>query len=217
MLDLPATLNRSLAQELLEDPATMALSALAAVAALIGEDILDEQGQPCLEDELHEMLRAEGVQAADDTITRICGLLYAISGDEFLEDVDHFRRMIGAVVEGDLFAYEDDEEPPSVADVFWGLYQIGLTVEDDLTGDLSPRVERYLKELAEEEAEDVEGLYDLISMEGSDPEDLKPYADEILTFRRAKLASELKRLGCKPEWFADLDPELAGSLAEDQS
>lgn len=216
MLDLPVTLNRSKAQELLESPDTQALSALAAAASLIGDDILDEQGQPCLEEELTEMLKAEGTNPADVTITRICGLLYAVSGDEFLEDPDHFQRMVGAVVEGDLFSYED-EEPPSIPDVFWALYQIGLTVEDDLVSELGPRVQRYLEKLAEDEAEDVAGLQDVLSLEGSSPEDLQPYADQLLIFRRTKLASELRDLGCKPEWVADLDEELAEALRPDQS
>lgn len=210
MNELPAFLNREEARSILEDPASDALLALLSTSAFIGDDILDdEDGQPMLEEELREMLDAEHVRVAPENVTKVCGLLHAISGDEFLEDVIHFLRITGAIVEGDIYAYEDDQEEPTLADIFWTFYQINLVAEDNLIDELGGRVQRYLTSLAEEEAEDKEALEEWIAQEGAEPEDLQPYVERELVFRRRRLAKGLSTLGCKPEWVSDLDPELA--------
>lgn len=217
MLELPPSLSRSAAQDLLADPDTYAFAALTAAASLLGEDLLDEEGQPYLEEELELMLEVEGAKPAPETLSRIAGLLFTVSGEECLADVDHFRRSVSAIVEGDILTY--DEEPPSLADVFWALYQIGLTVEEDVFDDLEEPVARYLEALAEEEAEDAEGFQTYLAAQGEEitPEELEPYVSRLLIFRRQRLAEDLRRLGCKPDWMLELDEDLAAAMALGQS
>jgi hypothetical protein len=69
-----------------------------------------------------------------------------------------------------------------------------------------------MQRLIEEEVEDVEGLAEEVAREGSDPSELEPYVTRVLVFRRALMANDLRRLGCKPEWLDDLDPDLANDL-----
>jgi hypothetical protein len=201
------SLSREAARRFLLDPYCEALTALVSAASFIGEDLL-EDGQPVSEMDLQEMLAAENVKALDENLSKCCGLLYAISGDEFLESVPHFRRIVGAVTEGDPFVYEEDETP-TVPEIFWAFYQINLLIEDDITQELGTRVTRYLERIADEEAEDQEALQTIMEEDGFEPEDLKPYAEKFLGHRMQKLALELKDLNCKPEWVADMDPELA--------
>jgi hypothetical protein len=217
VFDLPVSLNQEVARGLLANPETDALSALLAMSCFLQDDVLDEDGQPYLEYELREMLDAAHVRASPENITRVCGLLHAIAGDEFLDTVVHFLRMLAAIVEGDAFAYEDDQNEPSLADMYWGLYLAGLLAEDDLLAEIGPRVERYIQRTAEDEAEDSDALQQFMDEQGDSPEQLESYTDELLSFRRRLLATNLTALGCKSEWVSDLDPDLAQSMDEAQS
>jgi hypothetical protein len=211
MLDLPAYLDRITAERLLNDVETDAFAALLSVACLLGDDFLDEDGQPMTDSELQELL---GVPARQEVLVRVCGLLNAVAGDEFTTDPDHFRRMVSAIVEGDPFQYEDDGEEPTLPDVYWALYLVGLTVEDDIVSELGGRVLRYVAQLAEEEAEDSEDLAAEIKANGgADAEELESYINRVLILRRAKLVIDLQALKCKPEWMADLDPELSSTMS----
>lgn len=207
MADITANLNREAAARFLTDPYCEALTALVSAACFLGEDIL-EDGQPVSETDLQEMLDAENVRVIDDNLSKCCGLLFAISGDEFLESAPHFKRIIGAITEGDPFIYDEDEQP-SVPEMFWAFYQINLLIEDDITEELSGKVLNFLEKVAEDEAEDQEALQVILDEDGADPEDLKPYAEQFLGYRMKKLAGELSELNCKPEWVGDMDPELA--------
>lgn len=215
MLDLPSTLDKIAAGRLLEDEDTDAMAALVALTAFIGDDFLDEDGQPLDEDEIREMLQPERLKLQPEPLTRICGLLYAISGDEFTQDPTHFRRMVGAIVEGGPFVYEDDNEEPTLPDVYWALYLVELLVEDEMLDELGPRVQAYISRLAEEEAEDSQALADEIEREGLDPEELEPYVSKILIFRRTRLAADLRRMRYPADALIDLDPELAEALSRD--
>lgn len=212
MLDTPASIDRIVACQLLEDAETYALVALLCVCALLGDDILDEDGQPHSEHEMGIMLESHSSTVREENLTKVCGLLHAIAGDDYTDDPDHFRRLSSAIVEGDVFDYDDEE--PHISDLYWALYQVGLTVEDSMVDSLGPRVRKYITDLAEDEAEDLEGLASAMAEEGEDPEDIEPYAQAVLVFRRAKLAKALYDLKCKPDWVEDLDPELAASMAE---
>ena len=214
LLVLPPSLDREVARELLLDPDTDAFSALLSIMVFLRDDVLDEEGQPYLEDELRMFLEADHVEVADENLTRACGLLYAISGDEFLENVQNFRRFVSAVNNGRLFDFEDDDEEPELPDVFWAIYLAELLVEDDLTEELDPRIGRYLQQLAENEVTDYPGLSQATAEEGDDVEQIEDYMTARLTFRRHVMAMKLKRLGCQPEWLADTDPELAGIVAQ---
>lgn len=217
MLELPPSLNHSAAREILSDPESDALSCVIAASVFLQDDLLDDEEQPYTEEEMDQMLDAASAPTYSDNLGRIAGLLNAVAGDEFLESPAHFLRMVAAIVEGDIYAYEDDNDEPSIPDVYWALYLVGLATEDDIVDELSGKVKAFVMRLAEEEAEDVEALQEAIELEGSEPEDLQPYADRILFFRRRELAKRLVRLGCKSEWVADLDEELATVMDNTQS
>ena len=78
--------------------------ALIAIAAFLGDDIFGEDEQPLEEQEMKEMLVADLITPHDENICRAVGLLNAVSGDEFLSSPTHFKRMVGAIVEGDRSA-----------------------------------------------------------------------------------------------------------------
>ena len=208
-------LNTAVAQRLLKDPETQALACLVAASCLIGDDIFDEEDeQPFSSQELEWLFEHSRFMPHRECLNRITGLMFARSGDEFFEDPDHFLKLTSAIVEGDPLAYEEDEEDPTLADLYWAVYQVGLTIEDEEEDwdQFSPRVMRVFERISEEQADDLEGLAQEIEETGGDPEDLKPYMDHVLVFRRAGLAKDLRDLGCKPEWLASLDPELAEAL-----
>ncbi len=213
-MPMPGTLDVSVAREILRDHDSSALACLVSAAALLGDDLFDEEdGQPWSEQELGWLFEHTGFKPLPASLSKITGLLFARSGDEFTDSPEHFERLTSAIVEGDMFAYQDDKEDPTVPDLYWALYQVGLTIEeDDMLDELSPRVEKYIQRLIEDEVEDVEGLAAEVAEEGSDPDAIEPYVTRILVFRRAMMAADLRRLGCKAEWLADLDPELAHDL-----
>lgn len=213
-MDLPAQLNRQVARELLADPETQAFACLVAACALLDEEVItDEDGQPPDEQELLLMLEGEQCHPHRESLTRIVGLLMATSGDEFNEDPVHFHRMCSAISDGDPFGREDDGDPLTLPDIYWAIYQTGLVIdEDEPLDELQPRVRKFLDELVEDEAEDVEELAKAILEEGGAAEDSEPYYKRLLVFRRQLLAEDLFRLGCKPDWMTTLDPELAGIM-----
>jgi hypothetical protein len=215
-LDMPmaSTLDLSVARQILRDHDSSAIACLVAAGALVGDDLFDEEdGQPYSEGELSWLFEHTGFKPLPSALAKITGLLFARSGDEFTDSPEHFERLTSAIVEGDMFAYQDDKEDPTVPDLYWALYQVGLTIEeDDMLDEIGPRVEKYIRKLIEEEVEDVEGLAAEVAEEGSDPSALDPYITRVLVFRRAMMAADLRRLGCKAEWLADLDPELAHDL-----
>lgn len=212
-LTLPLGLDRQAARELLADVDCDALSALLALSVFLGDDLFDEEGQPYLEDELLLMLEDQQLELAPENLTRACGLLFAVTGDEMLETVLNFRRFVNAVNHGRLFDYEDDDDQPELPDVFWAMYLAELLTDDPLIDELSTQIGQYLRQLAEDEVEDLPGLRQAMAEEGDDLEQIEDYVTARLTFRRATLALRLKRLGVKPEWMADTDQTLALLLA----
>lgn len=214
MPSIPATLNREAGGRFLADPGIDALTAVVAACAFLQDDLLDEDHQPYLPDELRLMLEAEHLDIPSEVLTKICGLLFAVSGDEFLDSVVHFRRFVASTVEGQVFSYDDEIDPggedePSLSDVFWALYQADLLVADDLTDSLGPKIGQYINLLGQEEAHDAPGLAQSLAEEPDDLQQMEDYTRANLVFRRRRLAANLRELGCKPEWIADLDPELA--------
>ncbi len=213
MLDAPARLDRNAARAVLADADSSALACLIAVTCFVGDDILDEDGQPYTADELQEMLHPDNVILADGNLDKICGLLFTASGDEALVLPAIFQRVVAAVIEGDPFAFEDDNDTPTIPEVFWTLYQLELLLEEPLLDDLSAKVQRYIAKLAEEEAEDIAALQSQLDSVGDDLSGLEGYADKCLKFHKLHLATQLKALGCKAEWIADLDQDLAAALS----
>jgi hypothetical protein len=209
VLEAPDNLNRNAARALLVDPDTHALSALIAVTVFVGDDFLDEDGQPLAPYELREMLSPDKVLIADGNLDKVAGLLFAISGDEFLETPVIFSRLVAAVNEGDPMAYEEEDDEPTLPEIFWTMYQLELLTEDEITMELGERVQRYIAQLAANEAEDVEAL---LEEEG---EVLEAYTDRLLKFHKVSLAAQLRSLGCKPEWLDELDPDLGELLRRD--
>ena len=208
MLEQLPTLNRTAARALLADPDTHALAALIALTSFIGDDFLDEEEQPLTPAEIREMLAADKVLVADGNLDKIAGLLFAVSGEEFLSDPTLFQRLVAAINEGDPQAFEDDEDEPTIPEIFWALYQLELLVEDALVEELGERVQRYIGELQDNEAEDVE---ELLLAEG---EVIEAYTDRLLRFHKLSLAAQLRSLGCEAEWLDDLDPDLAELLRQ---
>ena len=90
---------------------------------------------------------------------------------------------------------------------------MGLTIDEEETiDDLGPRVQRYIERMVDEEAEDTEALASAVEEEGLGAEELEPYVKKVLVFRRAMMAEDLRKLGCKPEWLDSLDPDLSEDL-----
>lgn len=213
-LRIPASLDLSEARRILSEQDSSAVACLVAAAALIGDDIFDEEdGQPFSEGELALLFEHTNFTPLPSCLAKITGLLFARSGDEFLEDPDHFESLVSAIVEGDILAYAEDLDDPTVPDLYWAIYQVGLTVgEDELIEEIGPRVQKYIERLIEDEVEDVEGLARAVEEEGLDPAELEPYLQKVLVFRRTMMAEDLRKLGCKPEWLDSLDPDLAEDL-----
>jgi hypothetical protein len=210
----PGILDTSEARRILREQDSSALACLVAASALIGDDVFDEEdGQPFSVKELALLFEHTGFRPLLSCLAKITGLLFARSGDEFLEDPDHFESLVAAIVEGDPLAYLDDIEDPTVPDLYWAIYQVGLTIdEEEIIDDIGPRVRRYMERLVEEEVEDVESLAQAVEEEGLDVEELEPYLKKVLVFRRTMMAEDLRKLGCKPEWLDSLDPDLAEDL-----
>ncbi len=209
MLDSPASLNRTAARALLADPDAHALSALIALTCFIGDDFLDEDEQPLTPPEIREMLEPDKVLLADGNLEKVAGLLFAVSGEEFLEEPAIFSRLVAAVNEGDAMAFEDDDDEPTLPEVFWTMYQLELLVEDSLIEELGERVQRYIASLTENEAEDVEEM-----LAAGEEQEIESYTDRLLKFHKLSMAAQLRALGCKPEWLDDLDPDLSALLRE---
>lgn len=221
MEEIPARLDVDAAAKLLLNPEASAFPLLVAACAIIGDEaITDEDGQPPSEEELELFLGAEGVRAHRDCLTKIVGLLMAVSGDEFFEDPGIFHRMASAMVDGDPFGREDDGDDLTASDCFWAIYQVGLVAdEEEPLDELSERVKGFIEELADEEAEDLDGLAEEMIQEGEDIESIAPYYESLLLLRRNLMAMDLIKLKCDPEWIEGMDPELAGIMRglKDQS
>jgi len=211
---LPSLLDTGEARRILSEQDSSAIACLIAATALIGDELFDEEdGQPFSQQELALIFEHTGFQPLESCLAKITGLLFARSGDEFLEDPDHFESLVAAIVEGDILAYADDIDDPTVPDLYWAIYQVGLTIdEEEIIDDIGPRVRRYMERLVEEEVEDVEGLAREVEEEGLDVEELEPYLQKVLVFRRTMMAEDLRKLGCKAEWLDSLDPDLAEDL-----
>jgi hypothetical protein len=208
MLDLLPTLNRTAARALLADPDTHALAAIIALTCFIGDDFLDEDEQPLTPEELREMLAEDKVLVADGNLDKIAGLLFAVSGEEFLNDPTLFKRLVAAVNEGDPYAFEDDEDEPTMPEIFWAMYQLELLVEDQITEEIGERVQQYIGRLSDNEAEDIEELL------AEESEVIEAYTDRLLRFHKLSLAAQLRALDCKAEWLDGLDPDLAELLRQ---
>lgn len=217
MSDLPQNLDRMAARALLGSQDVNALTCLLCLSLMVGDDIFDEDGQPADEETIREYLGSDSANVLDENITKAVGLLHAISGPEFVEDRTHFKRFVSAIIEGDPFHFDREEDEPTIPEVYWALYQVNFITEDDIIQELGPAVQDYISKLADDEAEDNQALAQAIAEEGDDPENIEPYVSRILVFRREDLANELTRLRCPAEWVREEDPDLADAMVQSNS
>lgn len=210
----PPALDRLLKPEALKLLAGSDCSAFAAVVAavcLFGDDILDDDNQPLDEGELRLMAEDLNLVIPDETCSRICGLLNSVAGDEFTTHPTHFERMVGAIIHGDPFVYEDDNDMPTLTDALWALFQAGLmTEDDDPMTELGPRVKAFLQRIADEEAEDIEEVSAAFEDEADGGES---YEFLELRLRMSILASELRALGLEADDMRDTHAELADLMS----
>lgn len=218
MSDLPsvdrARISTVEAQRALENPDLEAFTLLVAALSVVGEEVIAEDDeQPMDAAALRLVLAAENINAPEEVIQKVCGLTFAISGEEFLEDPDHFERFSSAIVFGDPFAVEEEEEEFDSGDAWWALYMAGLLIEDNFIPDLGEGVKHLLERLSSFDIEDVEEK-DFAFLNGdADDDDTPGPVEKLLNVRLGKLARELAQLGVKPEWLSELDEELANRVA----
>lgn len=214
--------DRANAAECLKDDDASAFACLVAAMALLQPEDGDEpnplfddedDGQP-LDPGALRILLEDAVPGHDgDCRGKVTGLLMAVSGDDFFEDPVHFERMVSAIIHGDPFRYEDDDDYPSAAEMVWAVYQVGLMIDEPLDELFQDRVKRFMSDVFDEEAEDKEALLEGLDPEFEDPEE--EYYERFVTLRRALLAKELLALGVDADWLADLDPRLTDFLPRD--
>ena len=173
-----------------------ALAALLAATALLGggEDfpLLDDEEQPVDFDVALELIQVACPRVDKSNVHRILGLLFAASGSEIFEDPDHMERFVGAIVYGDPYRFEEDQETPLLVEITWALYQVDALLEESVDDLLSEEVGARIAELVEDSPLDVALL------QAVDP-DFTGSADEfyalLLDSRLAALEEDLKLCG----------------------
>jgi len=202
-------INRSAAEEILSDPEAHALAAVIAANALLDGDLLDEDDEIIEEEILRMLLAALGADAHEDNIIRIIGFLNALSSEVFVRRPRDFSLLSSAIVEGDLFYYEENPDEMMLADGLWALYQVDLLFEDNLVEELGPNVLKLLQRLSDGEGFDPAEFSEF--SEGEAPPD--SIATHLVDLRRKELAGQLNRLQVPVAWI-DSDDELARLMTE---
>ena len=199
-------LNQNAVSQTLLDPEAPAFACLVAALDLLPPELVfGEDGQP--EDTqiiARELTLELGQPVPEANQSRINGLLYAASGDEFFTQLKHYQHMTSAITEGDAFASEDDDDV-DLEDVFWAFYQLELVLGnaelDDLKGRMSPRIITWLEHLVDTQAaEEMLPLDDLAEAED--------FFAQTLYLRIKDLGRTLAGMGVSEEDLASLDPQL---------
>lgn len=125
-----------------------------------------------------------------DNIHRAYGLLTAVSNDLFFEDPDHFISLVGAIVYGDPYRFDDED--PLLTEMVWALFQVDMMLEESAEELLNPRVGKRIIEISEDNPADLEKLREI---EPTFMGNIEEFYDELLRFRKIDLQADLSTCG----------------------
>lgn len=192
------------------DVLTRDVSATAALVAASGlvftpfeetNPLFDDDGEILDFDAVDALVTSKVPDLDRDNLHRLYGLVTAAAGDEFFNDPDHFERMVGAIVYGDPYRFEEDMEAPSLVEMTWAIFQVDLMVEEDADSLLSDAVADRLAEIAAENPADAETLAEI------DPDfsgSVEDFYLQLLGFRKIALEKDLRKCGAGSEFIAEL-------------
>lgn len=112
-------------------------------------------------DSLELYLRLEedfGAAPTDDNKNKLQALMTAVSTNFFYENLDAFKSICNSLIEGDPGIGELGMEDPTVLEILWAVYEVGLVMDDDEDDAFSPSIERYIERAIYSEAEDNDDL-----------------------------------------------------------
>lgn len=188
---------------------TSALASLVAMTGVLQDSfdaanpMFDEEGDILEFDALFEMLKVRSPDFDRDNLHRVFGLFMAATGSEFFSDPVHFERLVGAIVYGDPYLYEEDKKDPELVEMTWALFQVDRLLEEDASSLLEVPVLQWITQVAERNPDDE----DLVTRVDPDFEGNLAVGEAyalLLNYRRIALAEDLKKCGAGPQLLKEL-------------
>lgn len=139
--------------------------------------------------ELYARLQDDfGVAPTEENESKLMSMIIAVSTPYFYHDLEVFKTISTVLTSGDTGLTDLEIEEPSLLEIFWALYEVGLNAEEL---DFSKKISKYLAREVAEEAEET----------GMEAQDVKEDTNEILYERARDLTEQLALIG-----FPDVPP-----------
>jgi hypothetical protein len=174
------SLNKKEVYKALTDEDTFATVLHAVAFAQYGEEIYKLDSL-----ELYARLQEDfGAELVEDNESKLMAMIVAVSTPYFFQDINVFKTSCEVFTSGDAGLTDLEVEEPTLLEVLWGLYEVGLNAEEI---PFHAAVERYLESLIDQEAVDT----------GETTNEILEEANSIIRDWAVELNLQLKLVGFK--------------------
>lgn len=145
-------LNRKNIFTLLQDSDTYAFTLLTICLIAYGEETF--KVDPLT---LYQYLKEDfGAELSEDNENKLNAILVALTTNFFFKDLEIFKSICQTLTEGDPGVFDPGFDDPTVAEIIWAMYEIGLAYDDKDRDDYSPEIEKFVDKTLEADQEDFE-------------------------------------------------------------
>ena len=145
-------LNKRNIFTLLQDSDTFAFTLLTICLIAYGEETF--KVDPLT---LYQYLKEDfGTELSDDNENKLNAIIVALTTNYFFKDLQIFKSISQTLTEGDPGIFDPGFDEPTVAEIIWAMYEIGLAYDDKDRDEYSPEIERFVDTVLEADIEDSE-------------------------------------------------------------